>query len=677
MTWITQDPFVVIRVRLVRQREIPANNMSLAPPDSTTADCDNLYGYYQFPFDSEDISIIFAKGVSGARNVSYHEGNKNTGSIPLREEDANASIPTNTTEKPAACPKMFALSNYTYDERFNWPYVPRVCELCSNNLSNITETLVPISTTIQSSINSLLSDDIDENDFECAIMGDDNESSLIAPVCGCANELSPDVSIVFLVDAAGNQNDSDWAQFTWKILEGFVREVMLVDMNTSAITNMSINPNMTINDTIWDAFDVNVILYGGVNNPLEVHKLDWEFLMNISVNPIPMSERFLSNLCNATFFAGDYLTNNSTGSIKILVTIPWQDPSDELDCLVCDNCSLNGIHSFTAKVFDQVDLSLIERTFGGYSNCTYLYNNQTESQLRQFQEWPYVLAGISDFICFMSQPQIIFEGNFSLQLLMTSRIPVDILMNYLQNISDLIEIVFEDVSNDTLVADTDFSVECKTINETDILPILPLMYTVIIDAVVYCADNDTEEMLKTLAQGDAFAHLLNHSLYLFFQTINPDANAIIFVYSVDNALIFNVSEFTTTGIEPSTTGFISTVFESTFFTTFNMSTTYIIPTVATDSIGDKARRILRKLEPWMIAVIVIGAVLLCLLMVGLCALLFSRKNRNNECENDAKEQVPMIVTNTVASQYIQTTKSNNQYASKTARVANDDDQIYV
>jgi len=161
----------------------------------------------------------------------------------------------------------------------------------------------------------------------------------------------------------------------------------------------------------------------------------------------------------------------------------------------------------------------------------------------------------------------------------------------------------------------------------------------------------------------------------------------VYVYSVDDLLIFNASEFITTQFETTQLTINTTAFQSTLLSELNISdlnmttTSYAVTPKPTDSITDKAKRFFNKLVPWMIAVIVIGAFLLCLLLFGLCALCFNRKNRNQECEKDTKEQVPMIVTNTVASQYIETTKSNKtdqQYTSKHASVPDDDDdQVYV
>jgi hypothetical protein len=202
------------------------------------------------------------------------------------------------------------------------------------------------------------------------------------------------------------------------------------------------------------------------------------------------------------------------------------------------------------------------------------------------------------------------------------------------------------------------------------------MFTVMIDAMVMASNNEIKDLLVALAQGNEFSQLLNNSFYLFFQSV--DGNAMVYVYSVDNVLIFNASEFSTTQIESTQLMFNTTAFLSTLLPELNMTSTSYIQK-PTDSITDKAKKFLNNLVPWMIAVIVIGAVLLCLLLVGLC-MCCSRRNRNQEMEKDTKEQVPMIVTNTVASQYIETTRSNktHQYTNKATSVPDeDDDQVYV
>jgi len=685
-TDISVGPTIIIRSRFIRPRVV-VNNY-LVTTNSSQSCPNNLFGYHQFPFNGSDINIIFAKGTDGSHNLTYHtQPNHGIGSIPLQAVNSisalNATGLANVTDfstlMPVSCPPRYSLKNYTFAQRFDWPLTPRVCGMCQNNLTTFNVTLIPQSTLIQGggiNTNTFGNADLFNNTehYQCMVMS--NGSYPGTPVCGCTNVQWNDTSIVFLIDGAGYQNDSAWRQFTWKIMEGFLKDVML--FGNSAFANITDVLNVTNNFSL--SMDVNVIIYGGINNPLQVQKLDFNFLQSMQTDPIPFNERYQSNLCNATSFAAKYLMMNSNATTKILVTIPWQSPSDELDCLVCgDNCTLAGIQSFTAKIYGEVDLSVVEMTFGAYDDCSYLYNDHNESKQHQLQEWPYVLSAISDFICFASENPVSQGGNFSLELLVVSILNAQGLYNSSNNITEIIEGAFEIFSNFSYHGDREFEVEVVSIIESNLIQPLPTTaglprFANLINTIVTCKDSEITNILKKIALTPAFSQFLNNSIHQYF--VGAGASAL--VYSVGSQILFNETVFSTTGIQ-STQIFTSGIFP----TTFNMSTTYymISPSHANNSVLERIRNFFRHLVAWKIVVIVFSSILVCLLLVCLCGLC-SRLCRNDEYKYSAaaeceQENVPVVITN--QSHYVdtqQTTQTQylNQY--NKARVA-EDDQVYV
>jgi hypothetical protein len=664
-TSIRESSTVTILVRFIRQRVAPID-LTVINNSSIQSCPNNPYGYHQFPFNGSNINIIYAKGVNGAHNVSYPTSiNQGTSFIPLRPvytvtlNNTGLYNATNmSTLMSVTCPHRFALGNYTFAQRFDWPYVPRVCGSCQNNATGYNVTMMPLTTQIQSGTNSFSSNGVlngTAEEYECMAMSDGDYPN--PPVCGCTSVNWNDTSIVFLIDGAGYQTDTEWHNFTWRILNGFMSDVML-----SANKSM-MNTNITM--------DVNVIIYGGFNRPLQVQKLDWNFLNSTMNDPVPGMERFKANLCNATNFAANYLMR-SNGTSKILVTIPWQSPSDELECLICSNCSLAGIQSFTAKIFSEVDLSVLEMTFGAYSDCTYLYNHPAERQIHQDQEWPYVLAAISDFICYATENPITGRGNFTVQLLMTSTMNAQGIYNFSNNITHLLEGAFEIFSNFSLQADRDFDVEILAINNSNLLPPTKptnggkQMYTDLINSVIICKDSSKKKLLESISKKPQFSQFLNNSFHRYFE----GAAATTFVYSVNNVVLNNGG----------------TVFTTTMFPTLNMSSTqYIKPHHAT-SIMHRIRNFFRHLVAWKIAAIVVGSVLVCLCLACMCGLCARccRKDRENYtyASTRQEENAPEVVTN-VQAYYTDTQTSNGHYAgqyrgnqyNKPASV--DDDQIYV
>jgi hypothetical protein len=633
-TDIIESPIIKIRIRIIRQRVVPINFL-IAKND--TQQCPtNPYGYYQFPFSGSSINIIYAKGVDGALNVSYHTPpNHGSTSIQLQPitaisaSDLNISIPLNATNETTwaavSCPMRFELQNDTYAQRLGWPYVPRVCGTCSNN-ATFNVTLMPYTTQIQqqtgfpqSGVQSFDSLDLLNSTeyFTCMPMSTGVTSDRI---CGCTSVDWNSTSLLFLIDGSGYQNNTEWREFTWSILQGFVIDVMqLVNSNLTTSTNTS---NM----------DVNIIIYGGLNIPLKVQKLDWNLLQSIQADPIPMTDRYFSNLCNATTFALDYLSYSNRTS-RILITLPWQSPSDELECLLAgENYTFAGVQTFTPKVFDTVDLSLLEVTFGAYDDCTYLYENKAESAGHSLQAWPYVLAAISDFVCVASEIPILPGGNITFEMIMISTLNLNVLANYSRNMSEVIEANFEVFSNFTLVGDRDFDVVAVSFGASDIiaLPSKPGVQEIIMTPIVDCKDKIVKEMILLMLKDKSFSIYMNRTLARFFGVSSLTS----FIYSVEgiplNNTGFNVTQ--PTGIQSSTT-IQSTAVASTTAIIFNtssisvtlfnvsMSTTSLRTNHGGVSVLTKIRRFFHHLVWWRILIIVAASlVVFSLLMLCLCCL---------------------------------------------------------
>jgi hypothetical protein len=691
-TTIMDGPTIVIRTRFIRERVLPIGVMITL---NETKQCpNNPSGYYQFPFNGSNVDIIFAQGTSGSYNLSLHNPtNSGSGFIQLKAVTSANGLHNTTNAVIQSCPRMNALRNYTYAQRFGAPFVPRVCGNCHNNsYYNVTS---PVTTKIHSSNSFAISESFNETEnFECELMIG-NASNSNGPACGCTNIQWKNVSIVFLVDGSGYQNSTEWYSLTWKILEGFLVDVMLLENSTL------LNMNATM-DRAMKGMDVNVIVYGGLNRQLQVQKLDWTFLQSIKADPVPWDERFFSNLCNATIFASNYLMKNSSTTSKILVTIPWENPSDDVDCLTCTNCSLNGIHSFTAKIFDQTDLSLVEKTFGAYSSCTYLFENQTEARTSR-EPWPTVLAAISDFICYSSKIPSVSPGvNFSLELMFTSTLNANALYNFSVNISEIIEEAFEIVSNYTFMEYRDFTVKIKSFNNSIVGPKPPSkpfgkpLHTVMINTVVMCRDIFIEDMLEIFAREIAFGSYINKSCYALFKQYDVS----VVVYSVNNKLLnftlFNESQFNstkitiinstkitieTTPIKIQPTSVIS--INGTIIPSYN--TTYVLTPQrhTTSSVWHKIRHFFNHLAVWMIIVIAVGGCIACSLLICICGLCIrcccmseDTVYSNSEC-NNYNEDAPMIVTNNTST--YRTSQQTAQYGGNQYNKSSvtDDDQVYV
>jgi len=276
---------------------------------------------------------------------------------------------------------------------------------------------------------------------------------------------------------------------------------------------------------------------------------------------------------------------------------------------------------------------MVELSFEGYQNCTYLYQNLSEPKVDHYQEWSYVLAGISDFICILtpqlpiitttstpnvtSTPNITTPG-FSLQLFITSQwSALSLLVNYSNNIEDLIEASYEASCNFTVERDTDFTVQILSIssailgvnastpqqNET-------AMHTVLVTALVQAFNTKVENLLIEVSKTEPFSAFLNFSFSLFFQN-----NAMtVQVYGINGQILNSTS---TTTQAPQTTPTEVTSTTSTSTTTMS----------ATSNASKESKD---DVLPWIIAVIVLSIILICLILGGLCALCMRRRNHDKD-----------------------------------------------
>jgi hypothetical protein len=466
----------------------------------------------------------------------------------------------------------------------------------------------------------------------------------------------------------------------------------VMSIGNTSMGDSDLANDLNLTSARLNAMDVNVLIYGG-SNMLKIQKLDWNFLNSIKNDSLLENGRFFPNLCNATYVAARYL-KNSSATTKFLITLPAQTPADEVDCLVCTNCSLNGIHSFTAKVFDEVDLSLVELAFGPFSSCSYVFENYSTAATN-VQAWPDVLAAISDFICLSTSilppPPPAFGANFSLDLLLTSRLTANQVRNFSTNISEIIERAFEFVSNITLIVEKDFDVRVLSFNNSKWGPKLPstpftqAMHTVLIDTMVFCKDLFYKEMLMIFARESAFAAYLNHSLYELFKGYGASTR----VFRVNHVPLFNETLLNTTNITvpvlPSTTSPVVSINE-TVIPMYN--TSYIFKAHhASSSLGSRIRKFFRGLALWMIILLAIAACLLCTILSCLCALCLrccwmSYQSSKDECNNgnniNNNEDAPMIVTNQRTSN--QQSRYVAQYGGNQYNKSNnvpEDDQVYV
>jgi len=363
-----------------------------------------------------------------------------------------------------------------------------------------------------------------------------------------------------------------------------------------------------------------------LNYTLRVHKLNWSFLESTAMDPIPFNDHYSSNLCNATIMGIDYL-NQARGNSKFLITVPWQTPTDELACLLSINYSLTGIYSFTAKIFDQIDLSLVEMTFGAYSGCSYLFENHTEL-LTANQPWSYILGAISDFICYSTEIPLLPGGNFSIQLLVMSTLDANAMYNFSMNISEIIEEDLAYASNFTYLLDRDFDVEILSINNSNIgsgrkpkPPIGKEMYTVLINAMVITKDIAIRDFLEYIARQSLFGALVNASLSNLLEGYRASA----IVYSVNhvqlNFTFPNVSLNATAIPIPSTTLLPETtpvvLINKTTIAIYN-TTAVIRPQHAATSVLQRIKNFFRHLAVWMIILMAIGACLVVSILICLC-----------------------------------------------------------
>jgi len=272
--------------------------------------------------------------------------------------------------------------------------------------------------------------------------------------------------------------------------------------------------------------------------------------------------------------------------------------------------------------------------------------------------------------------------NFSMGIIFNSSAGIEYLTTFLTNISEAIEDSCEDASNHTLEVIRDFEViayinKNQSSNpfyqgEAVISSVGKQMYAIMIEVLVICRNDIIKNKLQTIVQGQPFGQYLNQSFYLIFKNLTSFST---FVYSVNNQVIIPGISST---LVPQTTMLPSAL---------NMTSTYMMePTKATGSITQKAKHFLRKLVPWMIAVIVIAALIFCLLLIGCCACmkrLHDHMSNKQSCADDKnRENLPMINNN----QYLGQQTGNqytdpavgNQYANKPTRIADEeDDQIYV
>jgi hypothetical protein len=292
------------------------------------------------------------------------------------------------------------------------------------------------------------------------------------------------------------------------------------------------------------------------------------------------------------------------------------------------------------------------------------------------------LGGISDFICAetsKAQAPIVFGANFSMELIMISRFSGDmVIRNYSKNIEELIEETFEYATNYTLTESKDFNVTFQSVNAT-FLPPAPIDKSkVLIKVLVRAKNSTTQSRLMEVAEGSKFAQYLNDSFNDFF----AEAEISINVYSIAG-VILNITStqvpettgiFETTGLIETSTGIFETTGISETSTGVIETTINVVETTpeATAPVSEEETSSRFKLVPWMIAVIVIAAVILVAVLIGICAacMTYNTSKKGRKVQNN-KESVPMIATGDIGNQAVCETGKGR------TRVPDEEDEVYV